>query len=640
VTPDETDDDPGRVRSDELNVPERDRKELQGRTAIMHALRTAPTAPGVYRMIDERGQVLYVGKAKNIRKRVSSYTHLRRLTTRILRMVARTRSMEFVTTHTEAEAFLLEASLIKRYRPPFNVVLRDDKSFPYILIRTDHAVPQITKHRGARGKGGIYFGPFASASAVNRTLNTLQKIFLLRSCSDAVLENRTRPCLLYQIKRCSAPCVGRISESDYAELVRDARDFLEGRESGIQDRLSAAMTEAAERLDYETAALYRDRLQALAHIQSRQGIHAAALGDADVIAGVLEGGQACIQVFFYRGGQNRGTRAYFPRHEAEARLEDVLSAFIGQFYAGKPTPKRVLINRTLAERALLEEALSVAAGRRVSLVAPQRGDKRRLIEAAQENARQALERRLAESASQAKLREALARTFDLEAPPERIEVFDNSHISGSNAQGAMIVAGPDGFEKSQYRRFTIRTADLSPGDDYAMMREVMDRRFKRLLKEDPDRGQGLWPDLMLIDGGRGQLSAVLEIAAEHGIEDLPVVAISKGPERNAGREQFHMPGRSPFELPPSHPVLFHLQRLRDEAHRFAIAGHRARRHKAIAANPLDEIPGIGPRRKRALLHRFGSARAVGEAGLRDLEAVEGVSKALARAIYDRFHPER
>jgi len=621
-------------------VPNRDESELAGVSAIRRALRTAPGAPGVYRMIDTRGEVLYVGKAKNIRKRVASYTHTQRLATRILRMVALTRSMEFVTTHTEAEAFLLEASLIKRYRPPFNVVLRDDKSFPYILIRTDHPVPQITKHRGARSKDGAYFGPFASASAVNRTLNTLQKVFLLRSCSDSVLANRTRPCLLYQIKRCSAPCVGRISDSDYAGLVADARDFLEGRETEIQERLSQAMTDAADRLDFETAALYRDRLQALAHIQSRQGIHAAAVGDADVVAGVLEGGQACIQVFFYRAGQNRGNRAYFPRHEADARLEDVLSAFIGQFYANKPTPKRVLISHPLAEAKLLEEALSVAAGRRIFLLAPQRGEKRRLLEAAEDNARQALERRLAESASQARLREALAETFDLEAPPERIEVFDNSHISGSNAEGAMIVAGPEGFEKSQYRRFTIKAVDSSPGDDYAMMREVMTRRFKRLRKEDPDRSHGLWPDLMLIDGGRGQLSAVLETAAEHGIDDLPVVAISKGPDRDAGRERFHQPGRSSFELCPGHPVLFHLQRLRDEAHRFAIAGHRARRQKAIAANPLDEIPGVGPRRKRALLHRFGSARAVGEAGLRDLQAVEGISEALARAIYDHFHPER
>jgi len=590
-------------------------------------------------MLDARGEVLYVGKAKNIRKRVASYLQTPRLTTRLMRMVALTRAMEFVTTHTEAEAFLLEANHIKRYRPPFNILLRDDKSFPYILLRADHPWPQITKHRGARGKGGEYFGPFASASAVNSTLNTLQKVFLLRSCSDSVLENRSRPCLLYQIKRCSAPCVGRISQEDYDALVKDARDFLAGRETAIQKRLSEAMTAASDRLDFETAAIYRDRIKALAQVQSRQGINAATIGDTDVIAGTVEAGQVGIQVFFYRAGQNRGNRAYFPRHEADAALEDVMAAFMSQFYADKPPPRQILLNCRPAEAGLIGEALSVAAGRKVAISEPRRGDKRRLVETVEDNARQALRRRLAESASQIKLGEALAETFDLEGAPRRIEVYDNSHISGSNAQGAMIVASAEGFEKSQYRRFTIKGTDIAPGDDYAMMREVMTRRFKRLMADDPDRSRGLWPDLMLIDGGRGQLSGVLDIAREHGIDDLAVVAISKGPERNAGREQFHMPGRSPFELRPDDPVLYHLQRLRDEAHRFAVAGHRARRSRAISGNPLDDIPGVGPRRKRALLHRFGSARAVGEAGLRDLEAVEGISKALARTIYEHFHGE-
>ncbi len=611
-----------------------------GIPAIRRALGTAPRAPGVYRMLDARGDVLYVGKAKNIRKRVASYTRARGLTTRILRMVAATAAMEFVTTHTEAEALLLEANLIKRLRPPFNIILRDDKSFPFILLRRDHPWPQITKHRGAQRVKGTYFGPFASAGAVNRTLNTLQKIFLLRSCTDSVFANRSRPCLLYQIKRCSAPCVGRISAEDYAALVDDACDFLAGRETGIEARLADAMTAAAERLDFETAALYRDRLRALARVHSHQAVAPRGLGDADVIAGVMKGGQAAIQVFFYRAGQNRGNRAYFPRHEADATLADVTGAFLAQFYESRPAPPLVLVNEDLADAPLLAEALSLAAGRKVRLARPQRGTKRELVVDAERNALQALERRLAESAEETRLLEAVARAFDLDAPPRRIEVYDNSHISGTDAQGAMIVATPNGFEKSQYRRFTIRRDDLAPGDDFAMMREVMDRRFRRLRREDPDRSRGLWPDLMLIDGGQGQLSAVLAVAAEHGLDDLAIVAIAKGPERNAGRETFHMRGRRPFRLHPGDPVLFYLERLRDEAHRFVIAGHRARRARRATRSPLDAIPGIGPRRKRALLHRFGSAREVAAAGLRDLEAVEGVSKTLARTIYDHFHPRQ
>lgn len=613
--------------------------DLFGADAIRHAARTAPSAPGVYRMLDARGDVLYVGKAKHIKKRVLSYTQTARLTNRLLRMVALTRAMTFVTTHTEAEALLLEANLIKRYRPPFNVVLRDDKSFPHILLRRDHAWPQITKHRGARSTKGQYFGPFASAGAVNRTLNTLQKVFLLRSCSDSVFDNRSRPCLLYQIKRCSAPCVGRISEDDYAALVKDAYDFLAGRETGIQKRLAEHMQAASQDLDFETAALYRDRLKALAHIQSRQGVNAATVGDADVIAGAMKGGRTCIQVFFYRSGQNRGNRAYFPRHEKDAALEEVMAAFLGQFYDNKPPPRQVLLSPAPEGGDLIAEALSVKAGHKVALRTPGRGEKRELVASADKNAVLALERRLVESASQMELLEDLADAFDLESAPVRIEVYDNSHISGTDAVGAMIVAGPDGFDKSQYRKFNIKNADLVPGDDYAMMREVMDRRFKRLSKEDPDRSRGLWPELMLIDGGRGQLSAVLAVAEEHGVEDLPIIAVSKGPLRDAGREQFHMPGHDSVMLREGHPALYFLQRLRDEAHRFAIGGHRARRAKQVGKNPLDDIAGVGPRRKKALLHHFGSARGVSQAGLKDLEAVEGVSKALAKAIYDHFHPQ-
>lgn len=612
--------------------------EQTGVAAIRRALRTAPTTPGVYRMLDAAGDVLYVGKAKHIRRRVTSYVRSAGLSTRIRRMVALTRQMEFVSTHTEAEALLLEASLIKRWRPPFNVILRDDKSFPYIAIFGDHAFPRLGKHRGARRAKGEYFGPFASAGHVNRTLNTLQKIFLLRSCSDSVFANRSRPCLLYQIKRCSAPCVGRIDAAAYDRLVADTRDFLLGRSTDIQDRLAASMSEAAEALDFETAAILRDRLKALAHIQSQQSVASARISDADIVAIATAGGRSCIQVFFFRGGLNRGNRPYFPRHEPDAGEEEILAQFLAQFYDDKPAPGLILLDRRLKDGALLAEALSLGAGRRVVLSTPQRGEKRRLVAAAADNARRALDRRLAETANESRLMALVAEALGLARSPERIEVYDNSHIQGAHALGAMIVAGREGFEKARYRRFDMRRTELVPGDDFAMMREMLERRFARLLREDPERDRGLWPDLVLIDGGKGQLGIAEEVMTRLGVDDVALVAVSKGPERNAGREQFHMPGRdAPLMLKPGDPALHYLQRLRDEAHRFAISGHRAKRTRAIAANPLDDVPGIGPKRKRALLHHFGSAKGVADAALHDLMLVEGISEGMARTIYDHFH---
>ncbi|WP_281300285.1 MULTISPECIES: excinuclease ABC subunit UvrC [unclassified Iodidimonas] len=611
---------------------------VKGADAIRAALANAPHAPGVYRMFDARDDVLYVGKAKNIKKRVSSYIRVTGLSTRIKRMVMLTRRMEFVTTHTEADALLLEANLIKRLKPPYNILLRDDKSFPYIVIRRGHPWPQIAKHRGARGKDGDYFGPFASASAVNQTLNTMQRIFLLRTCSDQVLENRSRPCLLYQIKRCCAPCVGRISHEDYQKLLSDARAFLEGRDTGIQKQLATDMMKAAETLDYEAAAVLRDRLKALAHVQSHQGVATSRLRDADIIAASHKAGATCIQVFFYRAGQNRGNRAYFPRHEPDAAIDDVLGAFLAQFYDNKPPPAQIILNEAPAHLPLLAEALSVSAGHKVHLILPQKGIKRDLLAEVEKNATLALDRRLAERSNERQLLHNLEQALDLETTPSRIEVYDNSHIQGSYAVGAMIVSGPEGFDKSQYRRFNIKDSSLTPGDDYAMMREVMTRRFARLLKDDPDQSRGLWPDLMLIDGGKGQLSAVLAVAQDFGIgDDVAIIGISKGPDRHAGREQFHKPGKPPFILREGHPALYYLQRLRDEAHRFAIGGHRARRSKAISKNPLDDIAGIGPGRKRALLHHFGSAGGVADAALKDLEAVDGISGAMARRIYGHFH---
>jgi excinuclease ABC subunit C len=638
----------------------------QGVEAIRAALRTMPPGPGVYRMLDRKGDALYVGKARSLRNRVANYTHPAALSNRLRRMVAETRAMEVVVTHTEVEALLLENNLIKRLMPRYNVLLRDDKSFPYIRL-TGHDFPQIIKHRGAKSAPGDYFGPFASAGAVARTIIALQRAFLLRSCSDSIFSTRTRPCLLYQIKRCSAPCVGRIDKPGYDRLVEEARAFLTGRSKEVQERLALRMQELADRLDFESAAFVRDRIRALTQVQGRQDISLEGIEDADVIAAHQAGGHTCIQVFFFRAAQNWGNRAYFPSHDRQMPIDEVLAAFLGQFYENKPPPKLVLLSHAPADAALIEEALTAQAGGKVELTVPQRGDKRKLVEHALLNAREALGRRLAESETQLKLLAGLAETFGLDVPPHRIEVYDNSHIQGSHAVGAMIVAGPEGFIKNAYRKFTIRgdggaaqpaenglaaaieasaepapqaaASLLTPGDDYGMMREVLSRRFARALKEDPTRERGTWPDLLLIDGGAGQLTAAQQVLADLGIDDVPLVAIAKGPDRNAGRERFFRPGREPFSLDPRDPVLYYLQRLRDEAHRFAIGTHRARRTKAIGSSPLDEIPGIGARRKKALLHHFGSARGVARAGLADLERVEGISKAVAQRIYDHFHAE-
>jgi len=610
----------------------------QGVAAIREVLKTLPVRPGVYRMQDARGDVLYVGKARTLKSRVTSYTQVARLPKRLQRMVAQTRSMTIVTTRTEAEALLLEAQLIKRFRPAYNVLLRDDKSFPFILLREDHSFPRIQKHRGARRIKGQYYGPFASAGSVTRTLNALQKLFLLRSCSDGFFANRSRPCLLYQIKRCSAPCVGRISNGDYEELVDEAKAFLAGKSTGVQTRLSRQMAQAAERQDYELAAVYRDRLRALTYIQGSQTVHAEGLGDADVFALACKAGTVSIQAFFIRGGQNWGHRAFFPAHTNDVPEAEVLSSFLVQFYEDMPPPRRILVDRDLGDRALLEEALSERAERKVVIEIPQRGARRKLLEQARRNAEEALDRRMAETTTQAKILRELADTFELADVPKRIEVYDNSHIMGTNATGAMIVAGPEGFRKNNYRKFNIKRPETQPGDDFAMMREVLERRFARLEKEDPDRQSGEWPDLLLIDGGKGQLSAVCEVMEEMGVHDVPLVGVSKGPDRNAGRETFHMPGGREITLPPNSALLFYLQRLRDEAHRFAIGTHRAKRAKSLTTSTLDEVPGIGPNRKRALLMHFGTARAVKGAALDDLEKAPGISKAMARQLYDYFHP--
>ncbi len=608
-----------------------------GIAVIRSFLKTAPTAPGVYRMLDKNGDVLYVGKAKHIQKRVTSYTQVARLNNRLQRMVSATHSMVFVTTRTEAEALLLEASLIKRFKPTFNVLLKDDKSFPYILLRTDHEWPQITKHRGARRYKGHYFGPFASAGAVNRTLNTLQKVFQLRSCTDSTLDTRTRVCLLYQIKRCSGPCVGKVPKDEYADMVGETRAFLEGRNTDIQKKFASAMQDASDALEYEAAAIFRDRLNALTQIQSHQTMVNAMVDEADVIAAAKVGGQVGIQLFFFRAGQNWGHRAYFPKHDKSDSTSSVLAAFIAQFYDNKPAPKNILISHKVDEQDLLAAALTERMDRKVHITVPARGKKYDTVKEAIRNAKEAVERKLAETASQTKLLDGVAEKFDLEAPPGRIEVYDNSHIQGANAVGGMVVAGPDGFMKNSYRKFNIKDEDLAPGDDFGMMREVMRRRFSRLIKEDEDRSRGHWPDLLLIDGGRGQLSSVMETLEELGVNDVAVVAISKGPDRNAGREQFHMPGRQTFTMPLNDPVLYYLQRLRDEAHRFAIGSHRARRKSDIKKSPLDGVPGIGPKRKKALLHHFGSAKAVVGADVRDIESVDGISRAIAQKIYDHFH---
>ena len=608
-----------------------------GVAAIRNVLATLPLRPGVYRMQDAKGDVLYVGKAKALKNRVGNYVQVSRLPKRIARMVAQTRSMTIVTTNTESEALLLEAQLIKRYRPPYNVLLRDDKSFPFILLREDHAFPRVQKHRGARRAKGQYYGPFASAGSVTRTLNALQKLFLLRSCTDSFFQNRTRPCLLHQIKRCSAPCVDRISPEDYADLVADAKAFLGGKSTQVQKKLGEQMSVAAEAMDFELATILRDRLRALTFIQGTQAINAEGIGDADVFALACRSGVMGIQAFFIRGGQNWGHRSFFPAHTAEVEEDEVLASFLMQFYDEVPPPKLVLLDRVLPETALIEAALSEKAERKVQLKQPQRGDQVKLVTQASRNAVEALDRRLAESTTQGKLLAEVADLFELEAPPNRIEVYDNSHIMGTNMVGAMIVAGPEGFRKGAYRKFNIKRPETAAGDDFAMMREVLERRFARLEKEDPERSSGEWPDLLLIDGGKGQLSAVCAVLEEMGVQDVPVVGISKGPDRNAGREHFHMPGGRESMLPLNSPVLFFLQRLRDEAHRFAIGAHRTKRAKAFTANPLDDVPGIGPARKKALLMHFGTARAVRGAALEDLQKAPGVSATMARAIYDHFH---
>ena len=653
-----------------------------GAGVIREKVKTLPNSPGVYRMMNAKGDVLYVGKARDLKKRVTAYTQPYRQGNRIQRMISETASMEFVTTHTEVEALLLEANLIKRYMPRYNVLLRDDKSFPYILITGDHPAPQLAKHRGARNRPGEYFGPFASAGAVNRTIVALQRAFLLRPCSDSIFASRTRPCLQFQIKRCSAPCVGRITEADYRNLVQEAHDFLTGKSDAVKLRMSAEMQQASDALEFEKAARLRDRIQALAAIQSRQDINLENVEEADIIAAHQEeSGHSCVQVFFFRNHSNYGSRAYFPAHDRQAEVKDILAAFIGQFYENKTPPKLILVNETPAEAPLLAEAMTLRAGRKVEILAPQRGDKRKALEHALLNAKDALTRRMAESASQTRLLAALAELFKMEQPPKRIEVYDNSHISGTNPYGAMIVAGPEGFMKNQYRKYSIRDVtrkddeesepeaptglaeapltafEVEPnaslgeviaganalrpqviaGDDYAMMRQVLTRRFNRALKEDPDRDKGLWPDLVLIDGGAGQLSVSMQVLADLGITDVCLASIAKGPDRNAGRERFFMPGREPFSLDPKSPVLYFLQRLRDEAHRFVIGAHRAKRSKEIRHSILDDVPGIGAKRKKALLLHFGSARAVSQAGLSDLSAVPGVSEAVARKIYDHFH---
>jgi excinuclease ABC subunit C len=608
-----------------------------GVKAIRNVLKTLPARPGVYRMQDAKGDVLYVGKARVLKNRVTNYTQVAKLPKRLQRMISQTRSMTIVTTRTEAEALLLEAQLIKRFRPAYNVLLRDDKSFPFILLREDHAFPRVQKHRGARRAKGQYFGPFASAGSVTSTLNALQKLFLLRSCSDSFFANRSRPCLLYQIRRCSAPCVGRISEADYADLVADAKLFLAGKSTGVQARLGKQMAEAAEKKDFELAAVYRDRLRALTYVQGSQTVHAEGLGDGDIFALACKAGQMCIQAFFIRGGQNWGHRSFFPAHTNDVPEAEVLSGFLMQFYEEVPPPRRILVDRELPEAELIAEALSERAERKVEIARPVRGDRRKLIDQAKRNAEEALERRMAESTTTGKLLGELAEVFELPDVPKRIEVYDNSHIMGTNATGAMIVAGPEGFRKNSYRKFNIKSG-ITPGDDFGMMREVLERRFARLEKDDPDRSSGEWPDLLLIDGGKGQLSAVCEILENAGVHDVPVVGVAKGPDRNAGREVFHLPGGREVTFPPNSALLFYLQRLRDEAHRFAIGTHRAKRAKSLTTSTLDEVPGIGPNRKRALLMHFGTARAVKGAALDDLQRAPGISKAMALQIYDYFHP--
>lgn len=637
-------------------------QNLSGPDVINAFVKKLPNNPGVYRMFNREGDVLYVGKAKSLKKRVSNYARGQGHSNRIARMIRETATMEFVVTRTETEALLLEANLIKRLRPRFNVLLRDDKSFPYILISGDTRAPGIFKHRGARSRKGEYYGPFASAGAVTRTINVLERAFLLRSCADSMFESRTRPCLLHQIKRCSGPCTHEISDEDYSELVREAKSFLSGRSKAVQQQMRDAMSAAAEELDFERAAIFRDRLSALSHIQSHQGINPQTVDEADVFAIHQEGGLACIQVFFFRTGQNWGNRAYFPKADPSLSAAEVLGAFITQFYDNKPCPQLILLSETVEEQELLGEALSASAGRRVSLNVPQRGEKKDLVDHAMTNARETLGRRLAETSSQARLLKAMAETFELPRIPRRIEVYDNSHIMGTNAVGGMIVAGQDGFVKNQYRKFNIRSTEITPGDDFGMMREVIERRFGRLIKDHmkeleeqapktllenetdaddiTDDGFPAWPDVILIDGGQGQVGAVRDILTQLGINDKVIsIGIAKGVDREAGRERFFVSGKPSFTLPPRDPVLYFIQRMRDEAHRFAIGTHRAKRKKEMIKSPLDEIGGIGPSRKRALLHEFGTAKAVAGAALADLMKVEGISEALAQTIYDHFRDQ-
>ncbi|WP_312405027.1 excinuclease ABC subunit UvrC [Rhizobium sp.] len=636
---------------------------LKGADLIAEFVKHLPNAPGVYRMFNEAGDVMYVGKARSLKKRVGNYAQGRLHSNRLTRMVRETTHMEFVTTRTETEALLLEANLIKRLRPRFNVLLRDDKSFPYILISGDHRAPALLKHRGARARTGQYFGPFASASAVGRTINSLQRAFLLRTCTDSVFETRTRPCLLYQIKRCSGPCTHEISDAGYADLVKEASDFLSGRSQNVKNTIAAQMQEASEDLDFERAAVYRDRLAALSHVQSHQGINPAGVEEADIFAIHHEGGLTCIQVFFFRTGQNWGNRAYFPKADPQMTAAEVLNAFLAQFYDDKPVPKQILLSETVEEQDLLALAFSEKAGHKVAILVPQRGEKRDLVDHVLANAREAHGRKQAETSSQARLLKGLAETFALPYVPRRIEIYDNSHIMGTNAVGGMVVAGPEGFVKGQYRKFNIKSTDITPGDDFGMMKEVMTRRFSRLIKEEgiPNRSISAataseaetssddindaafpaWPDVILIDGGQGQMTAVRAILDELGIRDVvTAIGVAKGVDRDAGRERFFADGKSDFSLPPRDPVLYFIQRMRDEAHRFAIGSHRARRKKEMIKNPLDEISGIGPGRKRKLLQHFGTAKAVSRAGLNDLMAVEGISEAVAKQVYNHFHETR
>ena len=625
--------------NDALDPPAATRPQhgMTGHALIADYLKRLDGSPGVYRMLNAKGEVLYVGKARNLKARVSNYARPSGHSARIARMIHETASMMFLTTRTETEALLLEQNLIKQLKPRYNVLARDDKSFPNILIATDHPYPMIKKHRGARKEKGHYFGPFASASAVNRTLNQLERVFLLRNCSDSMFETRTRPCLQYQIKRCSGPCVGKISEEDYAALVDDAKRFLQGKSTTIQRELAEQMQQASDDMEFERAAALRDRIKALTNVQQSQGINPRSTAEADVIALHQEGGQACVQVFFIRANQSWGNHDFYPKTGSGAEAPEILQAFIAQFYTNRPPPKLILLSHPVEDEELVSEFLSERAERRVEITVPQRGEKAELVENAARNARESLGRKMSESAAQAKLLAGVAEAFGLEKPPERIEVYDNSHIQGAHAVGGMIVAGPEGFIKSQYRKFNIKNADLTPGDDFGMMKEVLTRRFTRLLKEDPERKSEAWPDLLLIDGGAGQVSAVREIMDEMGVSDVAMVGVAKGVDRDHGKEEFHRTGQRPIALPRQSPVLYYIQRLRDEAHRWAIGTHRAKRAKAQMANPLDEVPGIGAARKRALLAHFGSAKAVSRAAPIDLMEVDGISEAMAETIHNFFN---